>query len=97
MLFLELKGSKRIYTKDNNLLTLHYYLVQEFYDPIPIYGIQIQSYWDDNFQSIHVETIPHVSYSSDFVLELIQLCIKHLVTPTDLFSSFDVLMDTLLE
>ncbi len=97
MLKLELQGSKRIFTQDNALLTLHYYLVQKFDDPTPIYGIQIQSYWDDNCHSIYSETIPHVSYSVDFVLELIQLCIKHLVTPTDLFSSFDVLMDTLSE
>ena len=97
MIQLELKGTKRIYTQDNSFLNLHYYLVQEFYDSNPIYGIQIQSYWNNDFRSIHSEIIPHISYSLDFVLQLIRLCIRHLVTPTDLFSSCDVLMDTLTE
>lgn len=96
-MFMELKGSKNFYNQDNSLLTIHYFLVQSLFQNKPIYGIQIQSYWNHNLQSIHSEIIPHISYSSTYVNRLVQLCMTYSVTPTDLFSSLDILMDTIKE
>lgn len=97
MMHLELKGSKHIYTQDNSLLSIHYFLVQELYNQNPIYGIQILSCRNHDYRNIHSETIRQVSYAPDFVLKLIQLCMEYIVTPTDLFSSADILMDTIAE
>ena len=94
---LELKGSKHIYTQDNSLLSIHYFLVQELSNPDPIYGIQILSCRNQDPRQIHSETIPHVSFSPDYTKKLLQLCMEYLVTPTDLFSSADILMDTIKE
>ena len=94
---LELKGSKHIYTQDNSLLSIHYFLVHELYNQDPIYGIQILTCQNQDYRHIHSETIRHVSYSPDFMIQFIQLCMDYLVTPTDLFSSADILMDLITE
>ena len=97
MTYLELKGSKHIYTQDNSLLSIHYFLVHELSNHTPIYGIQILTCRNYDYGQIHSEIIPHISYSQDYTTQLLQLCMKHLVTPTDLFSSADILMDTITE
>ena len=97
MTHLELKGSKHIYTQDNSLLSIYYFLVQELSNSEPIYGIQILTCRNQDPRQIHTETISHVSFSPDYTIKLIQLCMKHLVTPTDLFSSADILMDIITE
>ena len=94
---LELKGSRHIYTQDNSLLSIHYFLVHNLSNQIPIYGIQILSCRNHDSGQIHSEIIPHISYSHDYTMQLLQLCMKHLVTPTDLFSSADILMDIITE
>lgn len=93
MTYLELKGSKHVYTQDNSLLSIHYFLVRHICAEHPVYGIQISSCRNQDYRHIHVETIPNISYSLDYVNRLIEACMEHLVTPTDLFSSVDLLMD----
>lgn len=97
MMNLELKGSKHIYNQENSPLSLHYFLTSEFYNQNLIYGIQILSCRDHNIRQIHSETLHPISYSPDYVLNMIQLCMENLVTPTDLFSSADTLMDLITE
>ena len=97
MMHHEHKGSKHILTQDNSLLSIHYFLVHEIYNQKPIYGLQILTCIDQDLHHIHSETVPHVSYSPDYVVKLIQLCMEHTVTPTDLFSSVDILMDVIGE
>ena len=97
MMNLELKGSKYVFTQENTSLSIHYFLTSELYHHVPIYGIQILTCPNHDFRQIHSETIRYVSYSPDFVNNLIQLCMKNLVTPTDLFSSVDTLMDIIAE
>ncbi len=97
MLNVELKGSKHIFTQDNSFLSIYYFLVQTLSTPDPIYGIQILSCRNHDSRQIHSETIPHISYSKNYTTQFIQLCMKHLVTPTDLFSSADILMDIIAE
>ncbi|MBE5955788.1 MAG: hypothetical protein E7253_04985 [Lachnospiraceae bacterium] len=97
MMNLNLTGSKHLYTQEKSILSLYYYLTHEVSDQIPVYGIQIVSCRNHDFKHIHAETIPHISYSREFVVQLIQHCMNHHVTPTDLFSSVDILMDTMTE
>ena len=97
MTYLEHKGSKHIYTQDISFLSIHYFLVHSICYTESIYGIQILSCRDHDLRHIHSETIHHISYSPEYVLKIIQLCMDYLVTPTDLFSSVDALMDMFAE
>lgn len=93
MINLELKGIKTICTQESSCLSLSYYLVTSFYQNRPIYSIQIHS--TDTTGLIHVETTPYISYSKSYVNHIIGSCMEYLVTPTDMLSSIDLLMNPL--
>lgn len=94
MIYLELKSIRSVCTKETDSLSLSYYLVTSFYQTRPVYGIQIQSASPAGL--IHCETISRISYSKSYTNHLIDCCIKHLVTPTDMFSSIDLLMNPII-
>lgn len=86
-------GSRHVYTPDESILSIYYFLIQDFYNGLPIYGIQILSCRDNSADQLHLETIPYLSYSKKYVQKILCLCMEYCVTPTDLFTSVDTLMD----
>ncbi len=91
---LELKGTHNVPLPGTSSLILRYYLVTSDYQNVPIYGIQIQSQCNNNSNIVHSETIPHLSYSISYVNTLIEYCKYYYVTPTDMLSALDCLMNT---
>lgn len=76
------------------VLTLEYYLVETPDFPSTTYGIRIHSRSDfSHGPSIHAEEATGLSHSKQEVLHLLHLCIRYQVTPTDLFSALDILMN----
>ena len=94
MIHLESKGMRRMFHPNQRPLLIYYYLTVSYDGPIPIYGIRIQSHAEDHPQLLHCETILDISDSKNDTCALIELCMQHAVTPTDLLSSIDLLIET---
>ena len=87
---------RRLFSPDGTPLTLCYYLLSQLslYGPHTVYGIQVFSYSENTLHpNSHFEEISNFSYSETDTLKLLTLCYHHLVTPTDLYSSVDLLID----
>lgn len=96
MKHLKLHDVQTISLPARTALRLEYYLVESSAACSCLYGIRIQShplsYTND---IIHAEEVPNLSYSRQEVFHLLSLCIQYQVTPTDLISALDVLMNLL--
>lgn len=97
MVILKLKGTQSFRRQGRAPLILQYYLVESLYHHKKIYGIQIQSHQADDHASIHSERISNLSYSLSYVNHLIHKCMEYSVSPTDLFYSLDLLMESPVE
>lgn len=96
MKHLKLHDAKTISIPAKSSLRLEYYLVETSVFSSSLYGIRIQSYpLAHNNNLIHEEEVPNLSYSRQEVFQLLCLCIQYLVTPTDLISALDTLMNLL--
>lgn len=77
----------------NSELMLEYYLVETNLFHSSLYGIRIQSFHENYLSPIHEEEVSNLSYSRQQVNHLLSLCIQYEVTPTDLISALDTLMN----
>ena len=76
-------------------LTLYYYLLKTVSEPESIYGIEVFSSQSTNPPDTHSEEVQQISHSLTYVLSLLHACSSLYVTPTDLFSALDTLIDKL--
>ena len=91
---LELKNKCTIGNPGEPVLYLEYYLVKNSSCSTPIYGIQIQSHTAaSTFPIFYAEEVSHLSYSKSEASRLLSRCVRYQVTPTDLLSALDLLMD----
>lgn len=74
-------------------LMLQYYLIETTSSQLSLYGIRIQSCQTNHLSSIQEEEVPNLSYCRHHVSHLLSLCIQYEVTPTDLISALDTLMN----
>ena len=82
-------------TPSGTRLTLYYYLLKTASEPGSIYGIEVYSSPNSNPSDAHSEEVQRISHSLTYVLSLLHACSTLYVTPTDLFSSLDTLIDKL--
>lgn len=91
---LKLQEKQKIPLPKDTFLCLEYYLVETSISSYFVYGIRIQAYhMTIPHSTIYAEEVSMLSYSQKEVISLISQCIQHQVTPTDLFSSLDILMN----
>ena len=94
MVRIQLHDTRTISTSSGMFLTLHYYLLKNISRSYVTYGIKISSISDiPSKPDIHSEQVSNLSYSFTHTLALLDLCVEHLVTPTELFTSLDTLMN----
>lgn len=93
MKLVKLQERISISVPDSPKLTLEYYLIETTLFHPSLYGIRIQSFHENYLSPIHEEEVPNLSYSKQQVSHLLSLCIHYKVTPTDLLSSLDTLMN----
>lgn len=72
---------------------IEYYMVETQGPGFPVYGIRIHFLSGSSICSpIYVEEISNLSTSRYEVYQLLCLCSRYQVTPTDLFSALDLLI-----
>lgn len=80
-------------TPSGTVLTLDYYLLKTISPSSIFYGIKICSKQPSPHPYIHTEQVSNISNSMDDVSTLLHLCADHFVTPTDLITALDTLMN----
>lgn len=80
-------------TPSGTILTLDYYLLKTISRSSIFYGIKVCSKQPAPQSHIYTEQVSNISNSMDDVSTLLHLCADHFVTPTDLITALDTLMN----
>lgn len=80
-------------TPSGTLLTLDYYLLTTISHSSTFYGIKVCSKQPAPQPRFYTEQVSNISNSMDDVSTLLHLCADHFVTPTDLITALDTLMN----
>lgn len=93
MVNMKFYDTRTVATSSGVVLTLHYYLLRTVSHSSTIYGIKVYSISDTFQPNIHAEQVSKISHSLSKVSTLLDQCIQYLVTPTDLITALDTLMN----
>lgn len=93
---LRLAGERSFENENRQRTSLFYYLVEDHRDMVvdtPLYGIQVQKQVKENGKIVkEKETAVAISYSEDFVKQLLYDLIHNMVTPMCLLEVLDDLV-----
>lgn len=86
--------TRTVITPSGILMTLDYYLLKTISRSSIFYGIKVCSKTSSHQSNFHTEQVSNLTNSIADVSMLLQLCADYCVTPTDLFTALDTLMNS---
>lgn len=86
--------TRTVITPSGSFMILDYYLLKTISRSSIFYGIKVCSKASSNPSHPHWEQVSHLTNSMEDISTLLKLCADYFVTPTDLFTALDTLMNS---